>query len=136
DEDGASPECIRSKPWFEDGNIVLETEGVQFKVYMGILADNSAIFRDLFTIAQAQEGELVDGCPVIHLGDKPQDLAHVLEALHHSRKWLGDTSGEKEAMPLRVLAAFLKLGRKYEIDHVRQQAVNRLATAFPSDLDA
>lgn len=39
-------------------------------------------------------------------------------------------------MPLPVLAAFLRLGRKYEIDHVRQQAVKRLAAAFPSDFNS
>lgn len=38
-------------------------------------------------------------------------------------------------MPLSILAAFLSLGRKYEIDHVRQQAVQRLTAAFPSHVD-
>lgn len=136
DEGAAPPECIRSSTlWFEDGSIVLEAERVRFKVYKGILAANSAIFRDMFALAHAQEGELVDGCPVLCLGDKSQDLAHVLEALHDSRRWIGDTSEDMKAMPIPVLAAFLRLGRKYEIDHVRQQAVKRLATAFPSDLD-
>ncbi|KZP26080.1 hypothetical protein FIBSPDRAFT_1041132 [Athelia psychrophila] len=136
DEHGVSPECIRSKPWFEDGNIVLETERVQFKVYKGILAANSAIFRDMFAIAQAQEGELVEGCPVVHLADKPKDLGHVLEVLYGSRKWHEDNAfDERTAMPIAVLEAFLRLGRKYEIDHIRKQAVQRLAVAFPSDLN-
>lgn len=38
-------------------------------------------------------------------------------------------------MPISVLAAFLNLGRKYEIDHIRQQAIKRLAAAFPSELN-
>lgn len=87
DESEQTSECIRSsKLWFEDGTIVLQTERVQFKVYKGILAANSPIFRDMFAIAQAQEGEFVDDCPVVHLGDNPLDLAHVLDALHDSRK--------------------------------------------------
>ncbi|KZP03563.1 hypothetical protein FIBSPDRAFT_844848, partial [Athelia psychrophila] len=136
DEGAAPPECIRSSTlWFEDGSIVLEAERVRFKVYKGILAANSAIFRDMFALAHAQEGELVDGCPVLRLGDKSQDLAHVLEALHDSRRWHEDNDFEnKMPMPLAVLEAFLRIGRKYEIDHIRTQAIKRLATAFPSDL--
>ncbi|KZP26075.1 hypothetical protein FIBSPDRAFT_1041126 [Athelia psychrophila] len=116
--------------------IVLETEKVQFKVYKGILAANSVIFRDMFAIAQAQEGELVDGCPVVHLADKPMDLEYVLEALHDSRKWLEENDCEdKKPMPLAVFEAFLRLGRKYEIDRIRKQAVQRLAVAFPNRLE-
>ncbi|KZP02485.1 hypothetical protein FIBSPDRAFT_700884, partial [Athelia psychrophila] len=63
-----------SKLWFEDGSILLETERVQFKVYKGILAANSAIFRDMFANAQPQEGELVEGCPGVYLTDKLKDL--------------------------------------------------------------
>lgn len=59
---------------------------VQFKVFKGILAVNSPIFRDMFSIAQVQEGEYTDGCPVVHLSDNAQDLAHILKALHDSRK--------------------------------------------------
>lgn len=40
-----------------------------------------------------------------------------------------------KATLIPVLAMFLRLGRKYEIKHVRQQTVKRLATVFPSDLD-
>ncbi|KZP32780.1 hypothetical protein FIBSPDRAFT_433532 [Athelia psychrophila] len=131
-DENESQSLIRSTPWFEDGNIVLETERVQFKVYKGILAANSAIFRDMFANAQAQEGELVEGCPVVHVMDKPKDLEHVLEALHDSRKWLEEHDFEnKKPMPLAVVEAFLRLGRKYEIDHIRKQAVQRLAVTFP-----
>ncbi|KZP03561.1 hypothetical protein FIBSPDRAFT_968884 [Athelia psychrophila] len=148
------PECTRSTPWFEDGNIVLETDRVQFKVYRGILAANSPIFSNMFQDAEAQDqgGKLVDGCHVVHLSDKPQDLAHVLEALHNSRKqvilsfhissgetdrecrWFEDNFEERSRMPLDVLEAFLRIGRKYEIDHIRNQAIQSLAMAFPSSL--
>lgn len=44
----------------------------QFEVQKDILAANSAIFRDIFANAQVQEGELVDGCPVVDLADPGQ----------------------------------------------------------------
>ena len=80
-------ECTRSPTlWFDDGSIVLQAEGVRFKVYKGILAANSVIFRDMFAMAQATDRELVEGCTVVHLGDKAEELTFVLEALHDSRR--------------------------------------------------
>ena len=75
----------RSDPWFDDGNIVLETEGVQFKVYKGILAVNSEIFKDLFAFGQGDAAQVVDGCHVVQLSDKADDLCIVLHALHDSK---------------------------------------------------
>ena len=37
----------RSEIWFEDGNIVLEAEGTQFRVHRGILSLNSPIFNTM-----------------------------------------------------------------------------------------
>lgn len=50
-------------------------------------------------------------------------------------RWVEDTSDNKTLMPVPVLGAFLRLGRKYEIDHLRKQALKRLAVDFPTDLD-
>ena len=38
--------------WFSDGNMVLEAERYAFKVYQGLLAQNSEVFRHLFFIPQ------------------------------------------------------------------------------------
>lgn len=73
-------------PWFEDGNIILQAEWTQFKVYRGILAKNSEIFKDMFAMPLPAAGEeLEDGCPVVHLSDRAEDWHHVLGALFDRR---------------------------------------------------
>lgn len=111
-ESQSLPEYTRSTPWFEDGNIVLETERVQFKVYKGILAANSAIFRDMFTIAQAQEVELADGCPVVHLADKPRYLEHIF---HFAYVFLIDrsTDGMKTMILKRGRSCLLPSSKRF-----------------------
>lgn len=79
-------QATRSTPWFEDGNVVLETEMTQFKVYRGILATNSVIFSDMFAVGQPGTGGQVEGCPVVHLADKADDLRYVLDALHEVKR--------------------------------------------------
>ncbi|KZP29651.1 hypothetical protein FIBSPDRAFT_926837 [Athelia psychrophila] len=81
DESPPLAECTRPTPWFEDGYIMFETE-------RGHIGSQFCYLRDIFVIGQAQEGEIVDGYPVVHLVDKPQNLEHVAEALHNSRKAL------------------------------------------------
>jgi hypothetical protein len=79
--------CIkRSCPWFDDGNIILQAEFEQFKVYSGILSAKSEIFRDMFSIPQPVEGDgVVEGCHVVHLSDTAEEVRYVLDALYNGR---------------------------------------------------
>lgn len=71
------------KLWFHDGTIVLATPTMLFRVYGGILAYHSPLFRDAFSLPQPEtKAETVDGTPVIHLADDAIELAHLLSALH------------------------------------------------------
>lgn len=77
----------RSELWFNDGNIVLQVESTQFRVYRGILGNSSSIFDDMFNIPQPVEdqGSLIEGCSVVQLSDSAEDWEHVLKALYKRR---------------------------------------------------
>lgn len=77
----------RSSVWFEDGNVVLQAENTQFRVYRGILCASSSIFKDMFSIPQPplSKERLVEGCPVVYLPDSAIDVQYVLEALCQRR---------------------------------------------------
>jgi hypothetical protein len=84
DSDPARP-VTRSKIWYSDGSVVLQTEAVQFRVHASILSAASTIFRDMFEVAQGPENtdNQVEGCPLVHLSDdKAVDVAFVLDALY------------------------------------------------------
>lgn len=98
--DSVSEEDTNSKPlaaelgkdpdlWFPDGNLVLEAGGVTFKVYGGLLAAQSEVFRRLLGEAHAKRMELdlssfADDCPTIRLTDRPDDLRHLLRGIFFS----------------------------------------------------
>jgi len=84
-EDEHAKPSICSQPWFEDGNVILEAEATQFRVYRGILAANSTVFKDMFEFAQPEGDGNVDGCPVVQLSDSAEDLQHVLMVLHDAQ---------------------------------------------------
>lgn len=71
--------------WYDDGTIILVAGNVEFRVYKGILAENSSVFRDMFSLPQppissgsSDTPSPDNGCPVVHLSDSPEDLRHIL----------------------------------------------------------
>ncbi len=68
--------------WIEDGNLILVARDVAFRVYRGLLAEQSTVLGDLATASSEDVYEtLFDGCPIVRLSDSPQDLTHLLRIL-------------------------------------------------------
>lgn len=76
-----------SELWFDDGNIVLEAEGVAFKVYRGNLARHSSVFASMLSFPQPESSsmELYDGCPIVHMPDSAEHMRYFLAAINDSR---------------------------------------------------
>ena len=143
----------RSGIWFEDGNVVLEAERTRFKVYRGLLASNSSVFKDIFSVPQPPGPfeEAVDGCPLIRLSDSANDVEIVLRALtdsgfviardncsEHSCSFLSFVCRyitSKEPVPLERVVAFLRLGRKYDFEALRIDALRRIFYEVPISLE-
>jgi hypothetical protein len=70
--------------WFADGNIVLRAEDTLFKTYIGILANASSVFRDMFGVPQppANDTERYEGLPLVRLPDTVWDITHFFKAIH------------------------------------------------------
>jgi len=83
--DGETPPLEQGDPWLDDGNVILEAEGKQFRVLRSILVSHSSTFRDVFALPQPAYEELVHGCPVVRISDTAEDTHHVLKALFDRR---------------------------------------------------
>ncbi len=76
--------------WFEDGTVILVARDIDFRVYEGLLAGLSPVFRHLFTESQElisvcmRDGQTLS-CPVVHVADAPEDLRHLLRACFSKR---------------------------------------------------
>lgn len=70
--------------FFPDGSVVISAQQTLFKVYIGVLALNSEVFRDMFSIASGTlpaDAPTYDGCPLIQMPDEAIDLERFLKAL-------------------------------------------------------
>ena len=83
-DDGAGPVPRRDAEfWFSDGTVILIAKDVEFRVYGGLLAEHSSVFKAMFNEAPAIRLIPFDErysipCLVVQLTDAPEDLRHVL----------------------------------------------------------
>ncbi|TFY58866.1 hypothetical protein EVJ58_g6145 [Rhodofomes roseus] len=121
-----SPPCIQrdAEFWFPDGNVVLEASGFGFRVYQGLLARDSPFFAELFSLPQPDRAEVLEGCPVVHLTDFHEDLRILLRVeLGSGRRLLDGTR-----IDFATTNALVRLGRKYQIDNLYNDALDVLKT--------
>lgn len=126
---------IRSQDvWYDDGNVVIQAGDVVFRVFRGILASNSPVFSDMFSVPQptnagAPGPDMFDSCPLIQIHDTPEDTSHFLKAIHDAGYYDVRTTSK-----FSVVAGILRLATKYQVPYLRKRAVSHLTTMFPSSL--
>ncbi|KAF6759126.1 hypothetical protein DFP72DRAFT_885750 [Ephemerocybe angulata] len=122
----------RSDIWFRDGNMILQTEGTQFKVHQGFLEKHSSVFADMFSFPQPEGDEdstAVEGCHVVQIYDAPEDIELLLLALYDQHH---HTQGR---IPFKTISAMIRMGKKYGIQHLRDEGAQLLANEFPKTLE-
>ena len=84
--------------WYNDGNIVVVAQGVGFRVFKGLLAEVSEVFRDLFALPQpssdTREPDAID-CPVVHVTDTADQFRSLLDMLLHGRRYAHKATSNK-----------------------------------------
>ena len=72
--------------WFDDGSIIIYTHSVMFQVHMSMLSRRSTSWKiSLPRHMHSPEAFSEDGKPFIEFNDRPDDLAHLLEAIYNER---------------------------------------------------
>lgn len=76
-------ELVRSSElWYDDGTVVMQAGRTLFRVYYGILQEQSQVFKHMFQNPQPTDAPLYDGVPLVQVEDSPSDLKLLLKILH------------------------------------------------------
>ncbi|TFY64355.1 hypothetical protein EVJ58_g2680 [Rhodofomes roseus] len=102
------------------------TKDEKYWVYRGLLAEQSEVFRDLFTVPQPPEAQSTEECPMVHLSDTAQELRALLSVMIHGRKYTGEDEAQFEDV-----AAWVRMSHKYHIQDLLDDAMKRLKRYFP-----
>ncbi|KAJ7075313.1 hypothetical protein C8R43DRAFT_910758 [Mycena crocata] len=121
----------RSATWYTDGSIVLQAQHTQFRVHWGVLAQHSSFFRDMQDLPQPPDQPSVDGCPLVELLlDSAEDVGHLLRVLYDPT-----FLHEATSLPFAVVAALIRLGRKYHFQNLLDSALRILTLDHPTTFE-
>lgn len=69
---------------FNDGNIAILSNNNYFLVHQGLLCRHSEVLKTSINALQGRndDPQSLEGCPVLHLQDSPEDIASFLVALY------------------------------------------------------
>ncbi|KAL4244066.1 hypothetical protein ABKN59_010958 [Abortiporus biennis] len=127
------PSITRSERiWMDDGNIVIIAEKTAFRVHKSILSLHSEVFKDIFELEHPSDSleETFEGCPTLHISDAASDFTLILEILY-----IGGKSVAPNKRFVLELLAMVALGRKYQITHIEESAVQTLKSRYPVTLE-
>jgi len=152
DPRGSCQKLKISEYWFNDGDIILQVEDTQFRVHSSMLARHSEVFSGILSIPQPHESmDATTGkLPVIFLSDKVDDVEVLMSIFYDGIRCVFCpflsiqffTLLKCRAYDLRnrlkfsQVSAMFRLGKKYCIDHLKNEAIARLRHDFPSDFDS
>ncbi|KAJ7214165.1 hypothetical protein B0H12DRAFT_1155600 [Mycena haematopus] len=120
-------ERVRSRNvWFSDGNIILETANMSFRVYGQLVAAKSLVLADILAFPTYS----IEGIPAVQLMDDDGDLEALLMAILDSNFFMPPPS----LSHLSTVLAILRLSHKYEIRYLFQRALLHLDALYPTDL--
>ncbi len=140
--------------WFDDGTIILVAQAVEFRVYKGVLVDRIPIFQEMLSLPQpaVSDGDEVALCPTIHLADSARDWRNVFRVLmpRQDAKSVIAICGfvncvypdcciyrlfKGSNISFETISACVRLGHKYEMKQLYQQAIDYLKDHFTHDFD-
>jgi len=155
DEEGTarinSPSERHNVLWFPDGNVVLATDSLLFRVHKSFLSLHSSIFKDMFDLPHVSAGDSggsdgvrnmrnatamardeYEGLPLVSLvGDKGEEVAHLLRAVYDR----GYYKCDDDETSLDVVTALLLLSTKYDFATIRGEVIKHIARHYPTTLE-
>ena len=143
---------------FDDGSVILVAERTAFRVHACLLARHSPVLKKLFAIPRTSEAEHHNGCPVFQLSDTAEDLDYFLQLIYNgpsyvvlpsvclSSEIISNAAPDSLLPPFNLfyqvtkptfamLSAYIRLGYKYEIFTLVDDAIRFLEAYFTTNFD-
>ncbi|EAU85722.2 hypothetical protein CC1G_12438 [Coprinopsis cinerea okayama7 len=113
--------------WYKDGNLILQAENTQFRVHKSILAAQSPVFRDMFSLPQATIENPSDPPVVVLEHDSSVDWELFLSSVYNGFKFIDPG----KVPPFAMISSAFRLGKKYQCRDIFESALGRLRSVYP-----
>ncbi|KAI0070333.1 hypothetical protein K474DRAFT_1608890 [Panus rudis PR-1116 ss-1] len=120
----ADDKLIRpGQPWLEDGNIILIAQNTSFRVHRSVLSRQSDVFKDMFSVPGLEDhSEKMHDIPIVYLSDNASEVSVFLSAIYDGYAYFAHNA----ELPLEAVVALVRLGNKYQSNHLHEEGLRRL----------
>ncbi|KAH9916587.1 uncharacterized protein BXZ73DRAFT_53794 [Epithele typhae] len=122
---GAAARVKDDEFWYEDGSITLVAEAVEFRVYKGVLANASPVFKDMFSLPAIPSSP--DTTNIVALQDSADDVRRMLRLVLPK-----DCVHIAGPLEMWDISAGIRLGHKYEMKTLVAHLTKRLGEYYTS----
>ncbi|KAJ7502482.1 hypothetical protein B0H11DRAFT_1712643 [Mycena galericulata] len=125
------------KIWYADGNFILRADDTIFRIYRGALTSKSTVFRTICATrhdspaSEEDRDGLIEGCPILVLTDRAQDMEYFLCAIFDP-EFVVNEYGVGTSMV--AVVAILRMSSKYGVPFLQRDCFALLNSAFPDTL--
>ncbi|KAI0268620.1 hypothetical protein BC834DRAFT_820707 [Gloeopeniophorella convolvens] len=122
---------MRRRPslFFEDGNIAILAGKSYFLVHRGFLSRHSGYLAGLIKDASSCPPMTLEGRPVLHLPDSPDDVSLLLHSMYDGLSTLLSLESN-----VRIASTLLRLSSRYAMDNLFNDTLAVLCKAWPTTL--
>ncbi|KAK0455458.1 uncharacterized protein EV420DRAFT_1553764 [Desarmillaria tabescens] len=115
---------------FNDGNIAILTGQYYFLIHQGLLCRHSpALDCAIKALDSTCSSARLEGRPVLHLDDSPDEMYHFLSALYDGVSHIKYTN-----KTFSKVSSLLRLCTHYQVGHLRQELLRGLSATWPTTL--
>ncbi|KAF7297657.1 BTB domain-containing protein [Mycena kentingensis (nom. inval.)] len=130
-DDNAAQNPVKAEGlWWADCGLVIQAENTVYRVSRDQLASHSPVFHDMLLLPPPQNTETFEGCPLVRLQDKAEDMTTFLKALF-SYDYFPPHPLETT---LSTIMRVLRISDKYGVDGLRARALAHLDAAHPTTI--
>ncbi|KAH9045100.1 hypothetical protein EDB84DRAFT_1469198 [Lactarius hengduanensis] len=114
---------------FEDGNLAVLAGKSYFLVHRGFLSRQSEYLAELSRNPYSRPTTTLEGRPVLHLSDSPDDISLLLHSMYD-----GLSSLMSHESNVRIASILLRLSARYAIEHLFNDTLAILYKIWPTTL--
>ncbi|EDR09541.1 uncharacterized protein LACBIDRAFT_325973 [Laccaria bicolor S238N-H82] len=122
--------------WFHDGSIIFSVQNTLFRVHQTVLSNHSEFFAGLFTVPQPSGEAVIDGCHVVPLYDKVDDVIDLLKAVYDPSHFDNLPPEAELDSLLDFISGILRLSTKYVFQSLRRRCISLLSSKLPTSFAA
>ncbi|KAJ7736372.1 hypothetical protein DFH07DRAFT_753519 [Mycena maculata] len=125
--------------WYLDGTIIICSGSLVFRVFRGMLAEQSPILEDLVSPENLGTYDVFDGCPVVPLPHGSSEVLYFLNAIFKPKCvpsfFMSMPSLDSLFKHFDPIAAIFRLSSLYKVPDLQRKALILLSSVYPMTLE-